>query len=79
MLRAKGLQAVGFKTIPSETNFVFAMPPDGDGERFFRFLRTKNIIVRYFPGEVTGKYVRITVGLPEEMDALFDAVKEYLT
>lgn len=74
----KGLQEAGFKTVPSETNFVFAMPPDGDGERFFKFLRTKNIIVRYFPGAVTGKYVRITVGLPEEMDALFEAVKEYL-
>lgn len=72
------LQQFGFKTVPTETNFVFAMPPDGDGERFFCYLRTKNIIVRYFPGEVTGKYVRITVGLPEEMNILYDAVKEYL-
>ena len=41
--------------------------------------RTKNIIVRYFPGAVTGKYVRITIGLPEEMEILYSAVKEYLS
>ena len=28
----------------------------------FKTLREANIIVRYFPGEVTGKYLRITVG-----------------
>lgn len=73
------LQEFGFKTVPTETNFVFAMPPDGDGERYFKFLRTKNIIVRYFPGAVTGKYVRITVGLPEEMESLYAATAEYLS
>ena len=66
-----GLLDLGFKAVESETNFIFASPPDGDGERYFNELRKRNIIVRYFPGEVTGKYVRITVGTPKQMSDLF--------
>jgi hypothetical protein len=31
-------------------------------------------IVRYFPGEVTGKYLRITIGTPEENDRLLELI-----
>ncbi|MDD3153535.1 MAG: histidinol-phosphate transaminase [Victivallaceae bacterium] len=61
------LKALGFRVIDSAANFVFAAPPDDDGEKYFRALRDHAIIVRYFPGAVTGKFVRITVGTPEEM------------
>ena len=53
---------LGFKVIPSQANFLFVSPPDGDAEGLFKTLREAAIIVRYFPGEVTGKYLRITIG-----------------
>ena len=66
------LLELGFDVVPSETNFVFAAPPDGDGEGLFRKLREQAILVRYFPGPVTGRFVRITVGTPEETERLLE-------
>ncbi|MBS1371247.1 MAG: histidinol-phosphate transaminase [Lentisphaeria bacterium] len=73
---SKRLEELGFKVVPSQTNFLFAAPPDGDGEHCFRALRDRAIIVRYFKGPVTGKYVRITIGTPEEMARVISAVRE---
>lgn len=72
----EALTAMKFAIVPSETNFLFAAPPDGDGEGYFNALREEAIIVRYFPGERTGKYVRITIGLPEEMEKLLKVTKK---
>ena len=63
---AEALRALGFDVVPSQTNFLFAAPPDGDGQRCFLKLREAAVIVRYFSGPVTGRYVRITIGTPEE-------------
>lgn len=60
------LRELGFSVVDSQTNFLFAAPPDNDGEGFFRYLRENAVLVRYFKGDVTGKYVRITLGTPEE-------------
>ena len=60
------LRKIGFTVIDSQANFLFAAPPDHDGEGFFKFLRENAVLVRYFKGDVTGKYVRITLGTPEE-------------
>lgn len=70
------LKAMGFKVIDSQSNFIFAAPPDGDGEKLFKALRGENIIVRYFPGEATGKYIRITVGTEEQIRRLIDFLKK---
>ncbi|MCF6177119.1 MAG: histidinol-phosphate transaminase [Victivallaceae bacterium] len=67
-----GLIKLGFRVIDSEANFVFAAPPDGDGERYFNQLREQAIIVRYFPGSATGRFVRITVGTDEQIDRLLE-------
>lgn len=72
----KALTDMNFSVVPSSTNFLFAAPPDGDGEGYFKALRDEAIIVRYFPGEKTGKYVRITIGLPEEMEKLLKVTKK---
>ena len=71
------LEALGFWVIPSQTNFLFVAPPNRDGKGFFEFLRTKQILVRYFPGEMTGEFVRITIGLPEDMAFLLECAKEF--
>ncbi|MDD3885636.1 MAG: histidinol-phosphate transaminase [Victivallaceae bacterium] len=66
------LLAIGFRVIPSSTNFLFAAPPDGDGEAYFRYLRDNAVLVRYFKGPVTGSFVRITVGTPAEAERLLE-------
>lgn len=69
------LTAMKFHVVPSQANFIFACPPDGAADEVFALLRGKAIIVRYFPGPLTGKFLRITVGLPEENDALLRTLK----
>ena len=73
----RDLLALGFAVGESQTNFLWAAPPDGNGEAYFRYLRERAIIVRYFPGESTGKYVRITIGTPEAMEELMAVTREF--
>lgn len=73
---AAALQKLNFKLIPSQANFIFAAPPDNDGAKAFKFLRDHAVIVRYFPGEVTGKYLRITVGTEAQNQRLIDVLSE---
>ena len=65
-LMRNDLLKLGFEVPASQANFLFAAPPDGDGEAAFRYLRENAVLVRYFKGDVTGKYIRITIGTPEE-------------
>lgn len=71
------LKKLGFTVTGSETNFLFVSPPDGNGERFYKFLRENLILVRYFSGPVTGPYVRISVGTDEETDKLIEVTSKY--
>jgi histidinol-phosphate aminotransferase len=69
---SRELEKIGFEVVPSEANFVFAAPPDGDGEACFNYLRENAVIIRYFPGPVTGKYIRITVGADDQINRLLE-------
>ena len=64
------LRRRGWRVCDSQTNFLFARPPDGDAKRTFEALKVAKIFVRYFPGPVTGEYLRITIGTEEQTDAL---------
>ena len=74
---ADALKSLGFEILPSETNFLFAKPPENAGN-YFRDLKKRNILVRYFPLERTRDFVRITVGSAEENAALIQATKAIL-
>ena len=74
----KGLKALSFEILPSETNFLFAKPPE-NAKNYFLSLKLRNILVRYFPMERTCKFVRITVGTAEENAALLKATEEILS
>ena len=54
---------------PSGGNFLWVKPTRAAAE-VFDHLRDKKILVRYFPGDRTGEWLRITVGTDTEMDAL---------
>jgi histidinol-phosphate aminotransferase len=76
---SKELCKRGFSVLPSQTNFLFAKVPEGqDAQRIFEALRDRQVFIRYFPGELTGKHLRITIGTDEQMDRFLhelDAVR----
>ena len=72
------MEALGFTVLPSKANFVFATHPDMAGQTYFEKLRERQIIVRHFKDPKICEYVRITIGMPEAMDALVEATKEIL-
>ena len=73
-LLSEQLEELNFRIIPSEANFLFVSPPDGDGERCFKLLREAAVVVRYFPKAAGGKYVRITIGTPGECARLMEVL-----
>lgn len=72
------LQQLGFKVLPSQANFVFTTHPDHDAAKLAEQLRERSIIVRYFNKARIDQYLRITIGTPEECEALVTALKEIL-
>ena len=72
------LKKLGFTVIDSSANFIFAAPPSENGRDLYLSLKDKGILVRYFDGERTQKYIRITVGTYEQMQVFIKTVKELI-
>lgn len=64
---AEALRQRGAWVAASETNFLWLEPPGGDGAGWFRGLRERGVLARYFPGERTGRFLRVTVGTDADM------------
>ena len=75
---AEALAEMGFAVLPSETNFLFAKHQKIGGYELYRALYERGILVRYFSAPRLKDYNRITVGSPEQMDALLRNIKELL-
>ena len=72
---AAELDKRGFRVVPSAANFLFVEPPAGTAAAdVFAELRSKNVLVRYFPGGRTGNYLRVSIGTDAQMDAFLDAL-----
>ena len=74
----KELSELGFSFPDSKSNFIFASHAAVPAEDIFKYLRGKNIYVRYFKQNRIDNYLRITVGTDEEADALIKALKEFV-
>lgn len=72
------LQSLGFKVLPSQTNFVFTTHETYPAERLYEALRQRNILIRYFKTEPIDNYIRITIGTDEEMKQLIRAIEEII-
>ena len=73
------LSALGFTVLPSETNYLFAKVPEGkEASTIFDELKARNIFIRYFPGPLTGEYIRITMGTDLQMDRFLTEMKDLL-
>jgi histidinol-phosphate aminotransferase len=70
------LRELGLDVLSSQTNFMFARSPKVDGAKLYQGLKERGILVRYFATPALRDGVRITVGTPEENQALVDALRQ---
>ncbi|CAN7284938.1 histidinol-phosphate transaminase [Pseudomonas solani] len=64
----------GFEVLPSAANFIFARHPGKDAAGIAAGLREKGVIVRHFKQARIAQFLRITIGTPEQNQALLDAL-----
>ena len=68
----------GFTVLDSRANFVFASTERINGGTLYRKLKENGILVRHFDAPRIENWLRITIGTPEQMQALMDAVDKIL-
>ncbi|HEV2169621.1 MAG TPA: histidinol-phosphate transaminase, partial [Candidatus Binatus sp.] len=69
------LRKLGFIVPPSQANFVLARMPGRDMAPVARGLRRAGILVRHFATPLLQDALRISIGTPAEMGALFKALE----
>lgn len=72
---SRELTKLGFRVLPSQTNFILAKPPDFPAQEWLQRLRARKILVRWFSAPEVRDYLRITIGTPPEAAALIRAVR----
>ncbi|MDH4611235.1 histidinol-phosphate transaminase [Pseudomonas sp. BN102] len=68
------LGKLGFEVLPSAANFIFARHPQKDAAGIAAGLREQGVIVRHFKQERIAQFLRITIGAPEQNQALVEAL-----
>lgn len=71
----KALTELDFEVLPSKANFVLARHKTKSGESLAQGLREQGIIVRHFNKPRIEQFLRITIGTPEQNDALIKGLK----
>ena len=74
----KELSALGFTFPDSKSNFIFASHKSKPAKEIFEALKERKIFVRYWNKPLINNHLRISIGTDEEMDRLFEALKEIL-
>lgn len=69
------LESLEFEVLPSRANFIFCRHSTKAGEALARGLREQGIIVRHFNKPRISDFLRITIGTPEQNDALIAGIK----
>ncbi len=72
------LQKLGFTVLNSKANFVFAKSDKIDGEKLYKELKARGVLVRHFTKARISPYVRITIGTLQQMETLIEKIKEIL-
>jgi histidinol-phosphate aminotransferase len=68
------LEGKGFEVLPSAANFIFARHPQHDAAGLAAKVREQGVIVRHFKQDRIAQFLRITIGTPEQNQALVDAL-----
>jgi histidinol-phosphate aminotransferase len=72
------LTDLGFRVLPSQTNFILAKPPFFPAKEWLQKLRDRKILVRWFSAPEVRDYLRITIGTPAEAAALVQTARKIL-
>lgn len=72
------LKRLGFTFQDSKSNFIFAAHKEKRAEDIFRYLRERNIFVRYFNKPRIDNYLRISIGTDAEMETLIKELEAFL-
>lgn len=80
------LDALGWFTYPSVTNFLYTEPQNALGQSgeevalsLFEHLNNSRVLVRYFPEHpLTCSFIRVSIGTESEMEIFLTAVKSWL-
>lgn len=68
---------LGFRYLDSQANFIFVTHPEYDAKELFEALKKADIYVRFWGSQRIEQYLRVTIGTREEMEVLFDFLREY--
>jgi histidinol-phosphate aminotransferase len=68
------LEGKGFEVLPSAANFIFARHSEHDAADLAAKVREQGVIVRHFKQDRIAQFLRITIGTPEQNQALVDAL-----
>lgn len=77
------LKQLGFQVWPSQANFLLASvteaSPPSNAESLYQMLKQRGILVRYFKQPRLEDKLRITIGTPDQNEALINVLNEILT
>ena len=69
---------LGFHCLDSKANFLFVTHPEYSGEELFQALKEEGIYVRFWGSPRIEDYLRVTIGTEEEMEILFEFLRNYM-
>lgn len=72
------LAELGFEVLPSQTNFILTRPPRFPARSWLEKLRQRKILVRWWDYPEVRNYLRITIGIDADVDALLRATRAIL-
>ncbi|MBI3875824.1 MAG: aminotransferase class I/II-fold pyridoxal phosphate-dependent enzyme [Verrucomicrobia bacterium] len=72
---SRGLAALGWDVLSSQTNFILARPPGFSALDWLQKLREQKILVRWFNHPEERDFLRITIGSEKEVAALLRVAK----
>jgi histidinol-phosphate aminotransferase len=75
---SRALAELGFRVFPSQTNFILVAPPRFGASTWLNKFRARKILVRWFKDPALEHFLRISIGTPEEIEALVKAAKAIL-
>jgi len=76
---AAALAEIGLPSLPSQSNFLFAQATRPAAGELYESLKARGILVRYFKSPGLDDRLRITIGTPEQNDALIAALTELVS
>ncbi|NLX23322.1 MAG: histidinol-phosphate transaminase [Phycisphaerae bacterium] len=75
---AAALARLGLNSLPSQANFLLAQADRPTARELYESLKARGILVRYFNSPGLDDKLRITVGTPEQNNALLAALAELI-